>query len=125
MKVHLQYGRDGLDVESGRQVRVIEPAFVPGLADEAAAFPEAVRDPIGGKPLRESVAAHERVAIVIPDITRPLPTDRLLPWVFAELGARAGRERRHRQRHRLAPRRTRRTSCARWWARTCSPATGS
>jgi nickel-dependent lactate racemase len=25
------------------------------------------------------------VAIVIPDITRPLPTDRLLPWLFAEL----------------------------------------
>ena len=28
----------------------------------------------------------ERVAIVIPDITRPLPSDRLLPWLFEELG---------------------------------------
>ena len=44
-----------------------------------------MRAPIGGKPLRECVAAHERVAIVIPDITRPLPTDRLLRWLFAEL----------------------------------------
>ena len=26
------------------------------------------------------------MAIVIPDITRPLPTDRLLPWVLRELG---------------------------------------
>jgi nickel-dependent lactate racemase len=86
MKVHLQYGRDGLDVEiPSSRVRVIEPAFVPGLPDEAGAFAAAVRAPIGGKPLRECVAAHERVALVIPDITRPLPTDRLLPWVLAEI----------------------------------------
>ncbi len=85
-KVHLQYGRDGLEVElpPGR-IRVIEPTFVPGLADEAAAFVDAVRNPIGGRPLRDCVAAHERVAVVIPDITRPLPSDRLLPWLFAEL----------------------------------------
>jgi lactate racemase len=85
-KVHLQYGRDGLELElpAGR-VRVIEPTFVPGLPDEAAGFAEAARDPIGGRPLRACVAAHERVAIVIPDITRPLPSDRLLPWIFAEL----------------------------------------
>src|SRR5512133_925145 len=86
MNVHLQYGRDGLEVRiPSERVRVIEPTFVPGLPDEAAAFVEAARAPIGGRPLRECVAAHERVAIVIPDITRPLPSDRLLPWVLAEL----------------------------------------
>ena len=86
MKVHLQYGRDGLDVDiPSARARVIAPTFVAGLADEAAAFLTAVRAPIGGKPLRESVGARERVAIVIPDVTRPLPTDRLLPWIFAEL----------------------------------------
>jgi nickel-dependent lactate racemase len=58
---------------------------VEGLADEGAAFTAAVQKPIGGRPLRETIAAHEKVAIVIPDITRPLPTDRLLPWIFAEL----------------------------------------
>jgi nickel-dependent lactate racemase len=87
MRVHLQYGREGLDVEiPSERVRVIQPTFVPGLPDEAAAFVAAVRAPIGGKPLRECVAARDRVAVVIPDITRPLPTDRLLRWVFAELG---------------------------------------
>ena len=86
MNVHLQYGRDGLEVRiPSERIRVIEPRFVPGLPDEAAAFVEAARAPIGGRPLRECVAAHERVAIVIPDITRPLPSDRLLPWVLAEL----------------------------------------
>jgi nickel-dependent lactate racemase len=31
------------------------------------------------------VRAGDRVAVVIPDITRPLPTDRLLRWLLAEL----------------------------------------
>jgi lactate racemase len=86
MKVHLQYGREGLDVEvPGTDVTVVEPRFVPGLPDEAAAFREAVRRPIGARPLREIVKASDRVAVVIPDLTRPLPSDRLLPWLFAEL----------------------------------------
>ena len=87
MRVHLQYGHDGLAVEiPGRNVTVLEPRFIPGLPDEHAAFREAVRQPIGSAPLREIVRATDRVAIVIPDITRPLPTDRLLPWVLDEIG---------------------------------------
>jgi len=86
MKVHLEYGTEGLDVHvPSSHVDVITPRFVPGLPDEAAAFRAAVRDPIGGKPLREAVRAGERVAVVIADITRPLPSERLLPWLFAEL----------------------------------------
>ena len=86
MKVHLQYGREGLDVEiPGTNVTVVEPRFVAGLGDERAAFQEAVRRPIGARPLREIVKASDRVAVVIPDLTRPLPSDRLLPWLFEEL----------------------------------------
>ncbi|MCG6928896.1 MAG: nickel-dependent lactate racemase [Acidobacteria bacterium] len=87
MKVRLQYGHTGLavDIPSDR-VTVIEPRFVEGLTDEAQAFREAVRQPIGSAPLREIVGAGNRVAVVIPDSTRPLPSDRLLPWLFEELG---------------------------------------
>ena len=86
MKVHLQYGREGLDVEvPGCDVTVVEPRFVPGLPDEAAAFREAVRRPIGARPLREIVRASDRIAVVIPDLTRALPSERLLPWLFEEL----------------------------------------
>ena len=86
MKVHLQYGREGLAVDvPGRNVKLIEPRFLPGLPDERAAFREAVRAPIGAAPLRELVKPGERVAVVIPDLTRPLPSDRLLPWLFEEL----------------------------------------
>ena len=86
MKVHLQYGREGLEVEiPGTNVTVVEPRFVAGLGDERVAFQEAARRPIGARPLREIVKATDRVAVVIPDLTRPLPSDRLLPWIFAEL----------------------------------------
>ena len=86
MKVRLQYGTSGLETDiPSENVTVIEPRFVDGLADEAKAFREAVRKPMGTGPLREVVKASDRVAVVIPDSTRPLPSDRLLPWLFEEL----------------------------------------
>ena len=86
MKVPLQFGRDGLtiDIPSAR-VTVVEPIFVKGLPDEAAAFAAAVRKPIGSQPLAELIKATDRVAIVIPDHTRPLPRERILPRLFAAL----------------------------------------
>jgi len=86
MPIHLQYGKDGLQIEiPSNNVTTLAPRFIPGLPDEAAAFREAVRAPINSKPLRELIGANDRVAVVIPDITRPLPSDRLLSWLFAEL----------------------------------------
>jgi nickel-dependent lactate racemase len=86
MRVHLQYGIEGMtvDIPSGN-VTVVQPAYVEGLPDEFAAFQAAVRAPVESRPLRASVHSGDRVAIVIPDVTRPLPTSRLLPWVLAEL----------------------------------------
>jgi nickel-dependent lactate racemase len=86
MITHLQYGKDGLEITiPSPNVTTLAPRFIPGLPDEAAAFREAVRGPIDAKPLRELIGADDRVAVVIPDITRPLPSDRLLAWLFAEL----------------------------------------
>jgi nickel-dependent lactate racemase len=86
MKVSLQYGKSGLDLEiPGRRVTVVEPIFVPGIPDEAAGFRAAVTKPINSRPLAELIKASDRVAIVIPDRTRPLPRERLLPWLFAAL----------------------------------------
>jgi lactate racemase len=85
-KIKLQYGTAGLELEiDAPNVTVVEPRFVPGLPDEAAAFRDALRRPIGARPLKDQIAAKDKVAVVIPDITRPLPSDRLLPWLFAEL----------------------------------------
>ncbi|MDB6170613.1 MAG: hypothetical protein JWM88_3477 [Verrucomicrobia bacterium] len=86
MRVHLQYGTTGLALDlSGIDATILTPRFLEGLPDEASAFTDAVRSPIGSAPLREKIAAADRVAVVIPDGTRPLPSDRLLPWLFSEL----------------------------------------
>lgn len=86
MQTHLQYGKVGLQVEiPSNNVTVLAPRFLPGLPDEAVAFAEAVRQPINSQSLKELIRSTDKVAVVIPDITRPLPNDRLLPWLFAEL----------------------------------------
>ena len=70
MKIHLHYGKDGLNLEvDAPNVTVIEPKFIDGLPDEQAAFQNAVRNPIDCKPLRELIKATDMVAVVIPDIT--------------------------------------------------------
>ena len=86
MKAQLPYGKESIEVTiPSEHVREIRPKFVPGLRDEAQAFEKAVGDPIGSAPLRKLIAADDKVAVVIPDITRALPSDRLLPWLFEEL----------------------------------------
>lgn len=86
MKIHLQYGTAGLAIDvPSENVTVLAPQFVAGLPDEAEVFRQTVRTPINAAPLKDLIDARDRVAVVIPDITRPLPSDRLLPWLFAEL----------------------------------------
>jgi nickel-dependent lactate racemase len=86
MQVQLQYGRHGLCAEiSSKNVHVLEPRFLPGLADESAEFLAALRHPIGSAPLSDLIEPSDKVALVVPDITRPFPAHRILPWLFAAL----------------------------------------
>lgn len=85
MQIHLAYGRSGLDVELPDSTVVIEPVDAPGLPDERAAVETAFRAPTGARPLREIVAAQDRVCIVTSDITRATPNERLIPWILDEL----------------------------------------
>ena len=86
MKVQLQYGTGDLNVEiPSSDVTVLAPNPEESLPDEATSFREAVRNPIESAPLAEIVGSSEKLAVVIPDITRALPRDRLLPWLFEEL----------------------------------------
>jgi nickel-dependent lactate racemase len=68
-----------------RNVTLLEPKFVAGIPDEKAAFLEAVCHPIGSRPLKELAGPRDRVALVIPDSTRPLVGERLLGWTLGEL----------------------------------------
>jgi nickel-dependent lactate racemase len=87
MNIYLQYGRDGLEIEIPfSRVTVLQPKFVPGLADESVEFERACRNPVTSPPLRDLINPHDRIAVVTPDGTRAMPSDRLLPWLFNELG---------------------------------------
>ncbi|RLC70826.1 MAG: nickel-dependent lactate racemase [Chloroflexi bacterium] len=87
MRIKLAYGKEGLWVTLPDEARVtvLEPKFVPGLPDEQAAIREALRQPVGTPPLRELVRPEDTVAIAFSDLTRPMPSDRVLPVLLEEL----------------------------------------
>ena len=87
MKVHLPYGRQGLEVELPEQAQVLLPKRVPPLARPEEAVRQALRQPIGSPPLAELVRPDHRVAIVFSDITRSTPNHILLPIILSERAA--------------------------------------
>ena len=86
MNVQLAYGRGRLAVDfpDGRTT-VLEPAYVRGLRDEAAAIRKALRAPLGVPPLASIVRPEQTVAVSVCDITRPMPSRTLLPVLLGEL----------------------------------------
>lgn len=84
-KVKLAYGKTGMTIAVPDDATVIEPRHLAGLADERGAVQAALKRPTGTPPLRDMVSASAKVAIVISDITRPTPNEKLVPWVMAEL----------------------------------------
>ena len=86
MDIKLAYGRNGLNISlPDDRTTVIEPGYVPGLPDQEGALRTAIRDPVGSKPLRQLVSADQTVAISVCDITRPMPSNLVLPIVLGEL----------------------------------------
>jgi len=91
MRVRLEYGVDGLDVDlPDDRVTLIEPVFRPAVADTHAALVAALRAPIDAPPLREITARGGRVAVSVCDITRAQPRREMLEALFEEMpGVRA------------------------------------
>lgn len=87
MKVHLPYGEHGIDAEVPDGATVLLPERVAALADPDAAVRAAISSPIGRRPLREMVRAGQRAAIVVSDVTRPVPNQVILPPILETLEA--------------------------------------
>lgn len=86
MLIELAYGRSGLIVDLPEQITtVIEPIYVPGLPDELGAVQSAIRNPIGTPPLKQMVSSTQTVAISVCDVTRPMPSERVLPVILNDL----------------------------------------
>jgi lactate racemase len=86
MRVDLPFGREMLPIEAPDSATVLLPTAVHGLRDETGAVVDALQQPLAGPPLRDRVRAGQRVAVVISDITRPVPNQLLLEPLLAELG---------------------------------------
>ncbi len=87
MRVDLPFGREMLPVDVPDNATVLLPSAVRPLVDQPGAVVDALRKPLAGPPLRERIRSGQRVAIVISDITRPVPNQLLLEPVLAELAA--------------------------------------
>ena len=87
MRVELPYGRELLTIEVPDSATVLRPQAVEALRDAPGAVLQALREPIAGPALRERVRAGQKVAIVVSDITRPVPNELLLLPVLSELAA--------------------------------------
>ena len=93
--VHLPYGLAGLDVDVPDSATVVEPDDPPALRDEQGAVSSALRSPDGGPPLEVLVEQAQRgraqrdraqkIVVVFPDITRPMPNTTVLPPLLSEL----------------------------------------
>lgn len=83
MQVHLAYGRAGITVEVPDQAEVILPTQLPALDDERSAIAAAA-----GARLDGLVDRASRVAVVFPDLTRPMPNRTVLPPLLEALAAR-------------------------------------
>ncbi|MEK6754809.1 MAG: nickel-dependent lactate racemase, partial [Bacteroidota bacterium] len=91
MKIHLAYGKEGLDVEvpDKNLVKVLAIDAAPPLKDPTQAVWQSLKGPIGSPSLAEFARRAKRACIVVCDITRPVPNKILLPpilWTLEESG---------------------------------------
>src|SRR5438552_1790838 len=87
MRITLDYGKAGLDVELPDD-RLIGPlAIRPAapLADAERAIAEALQMPIGSPPLADLARGRRNACILVCDITRPVPNRLLLPPILRTL----------------------------------------
>lgn len=86
LRVKLDYGSDGLEVElPASRTRVVEPAYPPAAPDPERILREALRAPLGSKPLRARTRDVASVVISVCDGTRAQPREAMIRAVLDEM----------------------------------------
>ena len=87
MRVRLEYGREGLDVElpDERVVRSLAYKDAHPLPDPAAALRKVLDSPRAAAPLIQLAAGRRTACLVVCDITRPVPNEMILGPVLRDL----------------------------------------
>lgn len=89
MRYEFGYGTttQSVEIEDRNLLAELLPNPVPGVESEVGEVARALAEPIGAPKLRDVVHEGEKVAIVTSDITRPMPTAKVMPALIAELEA--------------------------------------
>lgn len=89
MRVHLEYGRHGLEVElpDGPLVKCLGYRPLEPVADPAQTVAARLAQPTGALPLAELARGRRSACVVISDVTRPVPNRLLLPPILQTLEA--------------------------------------
>lgn len=89
MRITLDYGKTGLDVDlpDDHLIGVLGLTPAPLLENPEEAVEEALKNPIGAPPLLELAAGRRDACIVVCDVTRPVPNPVLLPPLLRTLEA--------------------------------------
>lgn len=84
MKIHLAYGKNGLDIEvpDRNLVKVLTLEGAAPLPDPETDIRTSLDHPVAGPPLRMMARNAASVCIVICDITRPVPNKLILPPIL-------------------------------------------
>src|SRR5205085_8691112 len=87
MRIKLDYGRSGLDVELPDD-RLVGPLAIRDAAplhDPAGAIREVLERPTGAPPLAELARGRKSACILVCDVTRPVPNKLILPPLLKTL----------------------------------------
>ena len=87
MKIHLAYGKDGLDIEvpDKNLMKVLTIEGAPPLQNLDRIVRQSLLKPIEAIPLRQIASKAGSACVVICDITRPVPNKVLLPPILQTL----------------------------------------
>lgn len=76
-----------VEVPEKNLIGVLRAKPAPAIASEEEEVRRALREPVGSPPLRQVVRPGEKIAVITSDITRPMPTRKVMPALLDELYA--------------------------------------
>lgn len=87
MKIHLDYGKNGLEVEVPEKnlAHILTIRSLALVGDPVTATWEALEKPLGTGSLTEIASGRQNACIVVSDFTRPVPNDIILPPILETL----------------------------------------
>jgi nickel-dependent lactate racemase len=87
MKLEFKYDKEiiSCDIDKKNFLLSIDANKDDGIKDELEIIKSSLLSPIGSKRLKDIVKKNEKICIVTSDITRPVPTKKILPLLIEEM----------------------------------------